>query len=88
MRIDLKRLYIPGTILSDTCPKCKIENNVDLADQYLSYPKANEPYDYGFYCSECSHEWNRKILVTLKAELLPEESVRETLPDLISIHKE
>jgi hypothetical protein len=79
--IEVKRFYVPGVVLTATCPKCGAVKEVDLGDHYLSYPKANEPNDYGFYCSECSHEWNRKILVTLKVELLPEESTRETRPD-------
>jgi hypothetical protein len=81
--LEIKRLYVPGVVLSGTCPKCEKVNNVDLGNQYLSYPKVDEPHDYGFYCEGCGHEWNRKIMVTLKVELLPEVShrERETLPD-------
>lgn len=74
MELDVKRLYVPGTVLQDNCPKCKKLVVHDLADYYLSYPTVNEPENWGFWCGEddgCGHEWTREILVTFKVEMLP-----------------
>jgi hypothetical protein len=70
MDIDVKRFYIPGFTLQSKCPECNKEVIVDLASDYLSYPKANEPDNYDFYCGDCEAEWTKQILLTIKVEML------------------
>lgn len=72
--IDVKRFYMPGHELADTCKKCGQVVTHDLGERYISYPVANEPADHCFYCGECDHEWKRKILVTVAVHLLPNVS--------------
>ncbi len=55
-----KRFYMPGTIISGSCPKCGEAYEEDLEDNYLSYPTANEPFDQNCYCGKCEHEWQRR----------------------------
>ena len=64
--IDVKRFYIPGTIIQDHCPECKHLNELDLEDQYLSYPKVGEPEGLYFHCDECEHEWQPEIIIEIK----------------------
>jgi hypothetical protein len=70
-RLDVKRLYLPGTVLEDQCPSCGVLCCVNLATQYLSYTRINEPSEFTFWCSACVHEWPRQILLTMRVELLP-----------------
>lgn len=69
LELSIKRFYVPGTIIKDTCPNCKtlIENNLD--DHYIYYPKFNEKINYPFYCNECEHEWNVGIIITIQISL-------------------
>lgn len=71
--IDVKRLYLPGCSISDACPSCGSVVNVDFEQDYLSYPTANVPMWYGFYCHSCDRDWQRKIMLTLSVELLPRD---------------
>ena len=67
--LDVKRFYLPGVVIHSQCPKCGAEYARDMADSYLSYPTAGEPFAYGCYCARegCEHEWEMmmRIDVTL-----------------------
>lgn len=69
--LDVKRLYLPGTVLEDQCPSCGVLCRHDLGQQYLSYPLINEPAEFTFWCSACEREWPRQIVLTMRVELLP-----------------
>lgn len=66
--IDCKRFYMPGTTISDICPKCGHEQENDLGDQYLGHPTANGVDKYGFYCHKCEHEWSKKVILRVVLE--------------------
>jgi len=65
--IDVKRFYIPFLITED-CPSCGRNNEVDFTTNYLSYPTVSEPIKVNFYCYVCEHEWSKqvKLEITLK----------------------
>ena len=65
--VDVKRLYLP-IILKEACPKCSEVHVQDLQDDYISYPVFNGEEHMYFYCSECEHEWQPKIKISLKVE--------------------
>jgi len=56
--LDVKRFYIRGLILKETCPICGKECTVDMGHEYLSYPDFNnpkKPVTVNFWCQspEC-----------------------------------
>ncbi len=72
--LDVKRFYIPGTVLNSTCPQCGEKCAKDLGDQYLSYPAANKKIDVTF-CHEVekdgkwdTHEWDVRVIVRVTVE--------------------
>ena len=73
-----KRFYIPGVTLKSVCPECGKEVVDDLGEQYLSYPKVNEPFDYTFYHEQqpeeegkyWCHEWTEKIVLRISVEVV------------------
>lgn len=68
--IDVKRLPWPGSFEA-ACPKCGEKRVVNGEDRYLSYPTANEPFDFIVYCRECSTEWPVKVVLHFSLEVLP-----------------
>ena len=68
--VDVKRLRWPGSFEA-TCPKCGGKRVVNGEDRYLSYPTANEPFDFTVYCHECSTEWPVKVILHFSLEVLP-----------------
>lgn len=71
--IDVKRFYVPNTTIEDECPKCRIINKKDLDGDYLSYPSANEPFDFNFHCGTCNTEWTQKIELQVVVKMVREE---------------
>lgn len=67
--VDVKRFYIPGTIISDTCAKCQNDCEFDLGDYYLAYPSANTVMNFNCNCSECSHTWSVSIQLHISVSL-------------------
>lgn len=52
--IEVKRFYMPGVILSSKCPKCGENVEIDMDDEYISYPQVGENV-VEFY-HECNEE--------------------------------
>lgn len=54
-----KRFCVPGIRIKDKCPKCGAKWEMDLGDDYLSYPRIGAPYQISGYCSDdaCQTEW-------------------------------
>lgn len=73
IELDVKRFYLPGTVLSSECPKCKKTIKKDLGRGYLSYPVANAPIDEHFYCPDDESEWNERIILRITVEAAPSE---------------
>jgi len=64
-----KRFNLPATI-DGVCPKCGSPFSKNYEDHYLSYPFTNKDMTEHLYCSHCEHEWNVKIRLTLKLEIV------------------
>jgi hypothetical protein len=71
--LEIKHLYFPGVVISDTCPNCGKECSTDLGRHATSYPIVNKPTTFGMYCGDgcdgCEHEWEVPILLTFKMEI-------------------
>ncbi len=73
---QVKRFYIPGLSVSDTCPACgnTVVHDLSKDPHYIGYPTFGEEFDYGFYCPEdgygkhCGQSWSvrMKLVVTLE----------------------
>jgi hypothetical protein len=48
-----KRQYLNGVVFYATCPDCGRTNEVDLGENYLSYPVVGEEERGYFLCSYC-----------------------------------
>jgi hypothetical protein len=59
--LEVKRLYLPGIVLSGACPGCGIVHKHDFGEWYLSYPTAGEPFTHTCYCSHCDLEWEIQL---------------------------
>ena len=87
MQLNVKQLYVPGTVVRTTCPKCGREVERDLALDYLQYPKVNEPGAVAMSCdeeiwdpvmgiwrkSDCQHKWTVQLVVTVDVAPAPGE---------------
>lgn len=63
-RLDVKRLYVTGLVLSDDCPECGKPVVIDLDNDHISYPSIGRPTPVYFYCP-CDTEWERMLLLEL-----------------------
>lgn len=69
--IDVKRFYLHGMVFEDDCPTCGRLCSFGGSSDYLSYPVANEPIDFSFYCRDCDEEgrepmeWSKKIILVV-----------------------
>ena len=72
-----KRTYLPF-IVKDACPKCGVKSEVDLSDEYLSYPTLGEPTPVYCVCEKCSHEWSVMVVVGYTLTLAPMAKPRKT----------
>lgn len=68
--IDVKRFYLPGIIIRETCGKCNSEMVKDMAREYFSYPKWGEPQDVFMYCRDCNTETKLKVKLSCKLEIV------------------
>lgn len=66
---EVKRFYVPGFTLRDKCPKCGKVTEDDMAQNYLSYPSANEEIDKHLYCEECNVDWPVKVVLSIELYL-------------------
>lgn len=66
--IDVKRFYLP---VEDyvKCPVCKKDIEINLGDQYLSYPTIGHEYEYGLYCNGCENEFEIDIVLSMSVEI-------------------
>jgi len=76
--LDIKRLYLPGLVITDRCPNCgkevtygspeKESNNKTIC---LSYPEANTLTKFTMYCGDgCEHEWDIPIRLNVGIEII------------------
>ena len=73
-----KRFYMPGIVITDTCPKCGEPYKRDTGDYYLSYPTGGEPIKISGYCGECNHEWTMGyVVLKMSLEEVPEPNEEE-----------
>lgn len=72
--LNVKRFYVPGYVLSSKCPKCKLAQERDLGENYLSYPKTGEPLALCFYCEPCEENWEEHVVVRVSVELAPKQN--------------
>jgi len=63
--LDIKRCYLPGVTLTDTCKKCGHEVTNDYESEYLSYPKVGTPTEISLYCPTCNFDWRVQVLLNL-----------------------
>lgn len=73
IELDIKRLYLPGVVLSAKCPKCGKKAKSDLGKDYLSYPSANVPIDHTMYCGKCDDGWTEEIILRVGVEPVVKE---------------
>jgi hypothetical protein len=65
-----KRFYVPGYVITDNCPDCGVAWSQDLGEQYLSYPKLDEPNKIHGYCEACGSSWLAgEVLVRISIEI-------------------
>lgn len=67
-KLDVKRCYLPGIVMSDECPRCKLLVIDDLSNRPLNYPVMNEPFTYMFYCCGCDEEWEHEVTLNISLE--------------------
>lgn len=62
--IDIKRMYLPYE-LEDVCPNGHVTSRNLNVDDYLSYPKLDDPFPVYFYCQLCEEEWYRNVVLNI-----------------------
>lgn len=68
--LELKRLYLPGVVIRQTCTECGHVRLRDYGhDSYLGWPPVNEAFDLPCWCPECDHEWTEPV--ELRVALVP-----------------
>ncbi len=68
---------MPGFAIESDCPKCGQNYHQDLANEYLSHPPINEPFDFVFECfhenddgETCGQEWTAKVILRVSFEVV------------------
>jgi uncharacterized protein YlaI len=62
-KIQVKRFYLPYNI-ECKCPKCN--KIVEFNDNdYITYPILNKELEINFYCENCYHEFEKKIVIDI-----------------------
>lgn len=65
---EAKRLNLPFTV-EDTCPRCGGTEIKDFSSlHHLSYPVIPGISKVYFCCSECYHEWQREVKISIVVE--------------------
>lgn len=72
--LDVKRFFVPGSIIQSTCPECGEVVRIDMAKHYLSYPTTGEQ-DYTMWHSSqegpyWEHTWEVRINLVVKIEAI------------------
>lgn len=72
-KINLKRLYLQGCVLSTRCPTCKEEIQADFSEQggySFAYPRLSEPFTIYLFCDVCDTEIAVKVQMDLTIRLI------------------
>ena len=65
--ISIKRMYLPGVTLKDTCPQCGYGVVHDMTSEYVTcYPVIGKPFNYTWCCGECENEWEVEVQLDIK----------------------
>ena len=80
-KIDCKRLYVEGVSIFSSCPKCGVEQEKDLGENYFSYPCSGKPEGFWFICEEgwdtdvetCNTEWTVEAIMEISVRLADED---------------
>lgn len=67
VELSIKRFYLPIKI-ERSCPGCNNECEVDLNDNYLSYPTVNQKEQICFYCNECDQEFGVDAILKISIQ--------------------
>lgn len=68
IELGIKRFYIPVKIKKQ-CPECGNNCDVDLDENYLSYPEINGKESVYFYCTNCKCEFKTYVILQLSLEV-------------------
>lgn len=64
-----KRTYLPGVVMTATCPKCGGKAERDFEDFEMSYPTTNKQYEISGCCEDC---WEDVYLGKITLQLVVE----------------
>jgi len=62
--IPVKRLYLPAVLVAD-CPYCRYQQEVDLYQDYVSYPSTEEVEFIPCCCNHCGEEFEMIVRLRL-----------------------
>lgn len=71
--LDIKRFYVPGCTITSKCPKCGETDEMDLEQDYLSYPSLDKPTEVLFRCASangCETEWTGLVQVSVEIKVV------------------
>lgn len=66
--IEVKRFYLPLK-MTVNCPHCNEEKNIDLSDDYLSYPTLNEAETIYQCCDHCDKEFEFDLTLRMSVDV-------------------
>jgi hypothetical protein len=64
-KLDTKRGYFPGVLITTICPDCKEDNFFDGRTDYIYYPEVDKPQDVSMYCHYCECEYHITVVIKL-----------------------
>lgn len=67
-QLDIKRFYLPNLVLETTCPHCKSEIKVDLADNYPYQFKEDGSCQISFNCKSCEESVDKNMKLSISIE--------------------
>jgi len=68
---DTKRFYIPDVVLTAKCPECHAPWEMNLSDEYFSYPTFNDRWVRVGYCQnedDCGVEFEYAVRINITVE--------------------
>jgi hypothetical protein len=68
-QLQAKRLTLPFVVRS-ACPECGKKHKQDLSVDGLSYAALDKPFDFGFCCDKCDHEWKVPLQLQITLSLV------------------